>query len=33
MKRQSAPLFVAVILALLGPLAQNGRGDFHSLER
>lgn len=28
MKRQSAHLFVAVILALLGPLTQNGRGDF-----
>jgi hypothetical protein len=28
MKRQSAHLFVAVILALLGPLAQNGRGNF-----
>jgi len=28
MKRQSVHLFVAVILALLGPLAQKGRGDF-----
>ena len=28
MQKQSAHLFVAVILALLGPLAQNGRGDF-----
>jgi len=28
MKRQSVHLFVVAILALLGPLAQKGRGDF-----
>lgn len=28
MKRQSVHLFVAIILALLGPLAQKCRGDF-----
>jgi hypothetical protein len=28
MKRQSIHLFVVTVMALLGPLAQKGRGDF-----